>query len=366
MEWNLCSRRRRLLVAAGLVSAVAGLAPTVSAQNVDFSGKRIEITVPFSPGGGSDVYVRAMAPHLERHLPGKPSIIVRNLPGAGGVTGSNQFQARSKPDGTHVISTSSGTFLSYVFRREKTQYALEKWQPILISPQGAVIYVAASTGIQSSADIAKLKGRQLVFGGDTPTAGEMRIIVAMELMGLDVKHVWGVTRGPARLAFERGEFTINYDTTPGWLRNGVPLMKAGKAVPLFSFGIADEKGNIVRDPNLPDIPTFNEVYASMHGKPPAGPGYEAYKALFQIGIMLNKGLFLPADTPKNVVETWRAAVKRMLDDPEFEKHASAIVEGYPQTIGENAWPLVREAITVSPQAWDWIRNYLKTRHNVTL
>jgi len=342
------------------------LSPHASAQKVDFSGKRIEIIVPFSAGGGSDVYVRALAPHLEKQLPGKPSIIVRNIPGGGGVTGSNQFQARAKSDGTGAVSTSTGTFLSYVFNRSKTQYALDKWQPVLVSPQGAVVYVGPSAGIKSPKEVQKLKGKQLVFGGDSPTAGELRIIVAMELLGLDVKHVWGVTRGPARLAFERGEFNINYDTTPGWLKNGVPLANAGKAVPLFSFGIADEKGNIVRDPNLPDIPTLQEVYEMMHGKKPAGPNYEALRALFQMAVMLNKGLFLPADTPKPIVEAWRTAARNMLKDPLFEKQAGAVVEGYPQTVGEAARPIIKEAIEISPQVMDWIRTYLKTKHNVSL
>ena len=48
-----------------------------AAQKVDFSGKRIELLVPFPPGGGSDVYSRGLAPFLEKHLPGNPTIIIR-------------------------------------------------------------------------------------------------------------------------------------------------------------------------------------------------------------------------------------------------------------------------------------------------
>ena len=75
---------------------------------------------------------------------------------------------------------------------------------------------------------------------------------------------------------------------------GVDLVKAGKAVPLFALGVFNEKGDVVRDPNFKDLPSFPEAYELMHGKKPSGQGYEAWKALLQMGIMANKALFLAA------------------------------------------------------------------------
>ncbi|MBI1965375.1 MAG: tricarboxylate transporter, partial [Betaproteobacteria bacterium] len=73
-----------LLKRAACVGIVAGLAGLPSmdavAQPVDFADKRVELIVPFAPGGGADTYARALAPHLEKHLPGHPTIIVRNIP----------------------------------------------------------------------------------------------------------------------------------------------------------------------------------------------------------------------------------------------------------------------------------------------
>lgn len=351
-------------------SAVVGLAglpaTQAAAQKADFAGKRIEVIVPFAPGGGSDVYIRALGPHLEKHLPGNPSIIVRNVPGGGSIPGANQFQARAKPDGLNAIIVSASTVANFVLQKAKTQFELDKWQPVLLSPQGVVVYAATGLGVEKPQDIAKLKGQQLLFGGESPTSGELRIITTFEQLGLDVKPVWGLRRGNVRLAFERGEFNINYDSAPGYLKQGSQLVKAGKAVPLYSFGVADEKGNIVRDPNFPDIPSFPEAYELVHGKKPSGPGYEAWKALFQMGVMVNKGIFLPADTPKHIVEAWRTAARNVLADPEFQKTAASVVEGYPQFVGEAARPIIKEATTLSPAVWDWLRNYLKTKHNVTL
>jgi tripartite-type tricarboxylate transporter receptor subunit TctC len=363
-------RRPRLnsLAVLGTVSVLALAAAQVPAhaQTANFAGQRVDLLVPFAPGGGTDVYARALAPFLEKHLPGKPTLLVRNVPGGGSVTGANQFEARAKPDGLHAIVSSASTVTSYVFHKEKVQFHLSKWEPVIVSPLGSVVYAAASTGVKGPQDIAKLRGQQLVFGGGTATAGEARHIVSFELLGLNVKYVWGIARGPVRLAFERGEFNINYDAAQAYLKNAMPLVKAGKAVPLYSMGIIDAKGNVVRDPNLPELPTFVEVYELMHGKKPSGPGYEAWKALTQMGVMANKAILLPAGTPRHIVEAWRGAVRLMLEDPEFEKVAAIVAEGYPQSVGEEARPVIREATSLSPEVWEWLRTYYKKRHNLAL
>jgi tripartite-type tricarboxylate transporter receptor subunit TctC len=341
-------------------------ATQAAAQKVDFAGKRIEMLVPFNPGGGSDVYSRALAPFLEKYLPGNPTIIIRNVPGGGSITGANQFHNRAKPDGLHVLISSSSTVMNFVFRRSKFELDLGKMQPVVLSPQGSVVYVAPSLGVKSVKDLGKLKSQALTFGGNTPTGAEMRVTTAFDLLGLNVKYVWGIERGPARLAFERGEFTINYDTTPGFMKNASQLVKAGKAVPLFSLGVLDEKGNLVRDPNFKDMPNFAEVYEMMHGKKPSGPAYEAWKAVLKMGVMANKAILLPPGTPQPVVEAWRTAVRKTLEDREFDEKAGKVIEGYPQFVGESARPILNSATTLTPEVWEWLKTFLKTKHDVTL
>jgi len=357
----------RIAAWLGVLAVLAGLPLTqAAAQKVDFSGKRIELLVPFPPGGGSDVYSRGLAPFLEKHLPGNPTIIIRNVPGGGSIPGANQFNSRAKPDGLHALVCSSSTVMNFVFQRSKFELELNKLQPVLLSPQGSVIYVSPALGVKSAKDIAKLKGQALIFGGGGPTGAEMRMTATLDLLGLNVKYVWGIARGPVRLAFERGEFNINYDTTPGYLKNASQLVKAGKAVPLFALGVLDDKGNLVRDPNFKDLPSFAEVYEIMHGKKPSGPAFEAWKAILQMGVMANKSILLPAGTPQPIVDAWRAAVRKTLDDPEFEAKAAKVIEGYPQFVGEAARPIMKDATTLSPEVWEWIKTFLKTKHDVTL
>lgn len=361
-------RLGRLACALLFTAASAAVAAPAMAQAVDFAGKRIEFTVPGREGSGNDVYARVLAPYFEKHLPGKPTIIVRNLPGSGTIAGANKFQQSAKPDGSNVISVTSSTISNYTLKDPRVKYRLKTWIPIILSPQGSVFYVASSTGVKGPQDLPKLKEKALVYGGNSATSADLRITLSLGLLGILPKtHVWGADRGPARMALERGEFNANYDTTPAFLKNAKHLVDEGKAVPMFTLGVVNKKGEFVRDPNFPDLPSFYEAYQTMNdGKKPSGPAFEAWRNLIQIGVMANKFLALPEGTPKDIVETYRTAAKSILADPDFAKHAEAIVGGYDQVIGDDALPIIDEATSFSPAAWDWLDGWLKKNYDVSL
>jgi tripartite-type tricarboxylate transporter receptor subunit TctC len=363
---ELSVSKRSILAFGALVFAAGLTAAPACAQKADFTGKRILVTVPFAPGGGSDIYIRALQPYLEKHLPGNPTIIVLNVPGARSIPGAEQFQHRARADGTHAVVVSATTVGSFVFERSRVKYQFDKWEPVVLSPQGAVVYASPALGIKGPGDVAKLRGQGLVFGGQGATSAELRTIMTLALLGFKVNHVWGMNRGPVRLAFERGELNVNYDSTPGYLGGAMQLVKSGKAVPLYTMGITNEKGVLVRDPNVPDLPHFGEVFESVTGKKAAGPGFEAWMSVNKMLTMLNKGIFLPAGTPAPIVAAWRTAYANILKDPAFAKEAGKVIEGYPQFIGEAARPIIKDATTFTPEAWAWLKGYLKSDHNVTI
>jgi len=358
----------RMIACASLVAASAVFTAPTTALAVDFTNQRIEFIVPGREGSGNDVYARIFAPYFEKHLPGKPTILVRNLPGSGTIAGANKFQRSAKPDGLTVISVTSSTVSNYTLKDPRVRYKLETWIPIILSPQGSVFYAASSLGVKGPQDLPKLKEKDLVYGGNSPTSADLRITLSLELLGILPKtHVWGADRGPARMALERGEFNVNYDTTPGFLKNAKHLVDEGKAIPMFTLGVVNKEGQFVRDPNFPDLPSFYEAYQTMNGgKKPSGPSFEAWQNLIQIGVMSNKFLALPEGTPKDIVEVYRETAVKILKDPEFQKHAEAIVGGYEQVIGDDALPVIRNATNFSPDAWKWLNGWLQKTYNVTL
>ena len=360
---------RRAFILLAFVTASTGAAGWMNrpalAAGVDFSGKTIEWVVPFSVGGGSDTWARFNAPFLSRYLPGGPTIVIKNVPGGGSITGANQFAATAKPDGLTVLGTSGSTQFPYLLGDPRVKYEYKNWNVVLAAPTGGVVYISSKFGIKSVKELDKLQGHKLVYGSQGATSLDLVPMLGFRLLGLDVQHVFGMKgRGEGRLAFERGEATIDYQTTSAYLRNSVPLVNEGKAVPLFSWGAADETGNLVRDPTFPDLPDFEEAYELVHGKRPTGVEWEACKAFLISGFPAQKLLVLPKSTPMEIVETYRAAVRQMKDDPEYREKRDAAIGEYEQLTDQAGEGLYKAGTTISPEARQWVRDFLTKNYNV--
>src|ERR687898_1883989 len=153
---------KRVTAVAALGVAVA-LSGPAQAQKADFSGKRIEWIIPFQEGGGTDVWARFIVGPLSRELPGKPTIIIRNVPGGGSTTGANQFAQRAKPDGLTLLGTSGSTQFPYLLDDPRVKYDYKEWTALLASPTGGVVYVTSAAGIKNVQEIQKLQGQPLKF-----------------------------------------------------------------------------------------------------------------------------------------------------------------------------------------------------------
>ncbi len=239
---------------------------------------RVELIIPFGEGGGTDTWGR-FGRRISVSSAGQPDRCRQNIPGGGSTSGANQFEARAKPDGLTAIGTSGSTQFPYLLRDKRVQFEMRDWRVVLASPTGGVVYVNSDLGLESAADLSALENVQLRYGSQGATSLDLVPLLAFELLGLDVDAVFGMKgRGAGRLAFERGEVNIDYQTSSAFINNVVPLVNIGSAVPLFSWGAMDDDGNIVRDPSFPDLPSFPEAYEMMKGEKPSGPAWEAYKA----------------------------------------------------------------------------------------
>jgi len=351
--------------AAILPSSLA--APARAQGNVSFAGKTVEWVIPFSEGGGSDVWARFMAPFLSKHLPGNPNVIVRNAPGGGSITGTNEFVARARPDGLTFIGTSGSTQFPYLLGDQRVRYDYRELIPILVSPTGGVVYLPAGLGVANASELSKVKDTELVYASQGATSLDLVPMLAFLVMGLNVRFVFGMRgRGEGRLAFERGEATIDYQTSSAYLKNVTPLVERGTAVPMFSWGALNARGNIVRDPTFPDMPHFVEAYELMHGKKPSGVEFEAYKAFFGSGFAAQKPAMLPKGTPANIVAAYRKAFADAVKDPELQARKEAVLGSYEQAVGDDIDELYKVATSIDPTAREWVRNYLTSNHNVKL
>jgi tripartite-type tricarboxylate transporter receptor subunit TctC len=353
-------------LAIGGIAAAAMLVTALpaTAQGVDFSGKRIEWIIPYGTGGGSNRWARFYVPWLQKALPGNPVVAVKNMPGASSTKGTNYFARRGTKDGLTILGSSGSTQFPFLLGDRRVKYDYADWEVVLATPVGGVVYVNSSLGVKSSADMKKLQKFALKFGSQGPTSLDLVPLLAFEILGLNVKPVFGMKgRGPSRLAFERGEVRIDYQTTPAFLKRVMPLVKKGVAVPIMTWGTLDLKGNVVRDPTFPDLPHVGEVYQSMHGKAPRGPAWTAWKAFMAAGFPAQKMIFVKKGTPAPIVAAWRAAAAKAITLPGFEEAKNKALGKYEQAVGARAQTLKKVATAVPPNAKQWVLDWLKRRYN---
>ena len=337
-----------------------------ASQGADFSGETIEWIIPFNVGGGSDVWARLYAPFLQKYLPGNPIVAVKNMPGGGSIIGGNHFHTRVRPDGLTVFGSSGSTTFPYLLENPKVKYDFAKYKIVFASPTGGVAYIKPDLGVKTVADL-KGFGKQLAYASQGATSLDIIPLLAFEMMGLNVKAVFGYKgRGSGRVAFEQGEVNIDYQTSTAFIENVRPLIQQGQAVPLMTWGVLDDDGNIVRDPIEPDLPCMPEAYEIMYGERPKGPAWNAWKAFFIAGFGVQKAMWLPEKTPDDIVQAYREAATKVIADPEFQQVVAKSLGGYEQMAGETARKAFDQVLEVPGQDKKWLINWLETKYGVKL
>ena len=112
ISWCSIARIRDVAIAAVAIAAAAfALPPTAQAQSVAefYRGKSVELLIGYSGGGGYDVYARLLARHMGKHIPGNPTVVPRNMPGAGSLVLANWLYNVAPKDGTAFGAIGRGT-----------------------------------------------------------------------------------------------------------------------------------------------------------------------------------------------------------------------------------------------------------------
>ena len=362
--------KRTVLAAIGSLS-ICALAACATPSQGGSTGEdvglpaAISLTVPYAPGGGTDTWARFIAPYLSANMEGAPTVLVENAPGGESITGSNRYVNRGGTDGTTVLVTSGTTYIQALLGQPEVQFDFATMLPLMLNGTGGVVYVSAATGITGLDDFVDYD-ETLVYGGISATGLDLTMLQALDVLDVDIDATFGFEgRGPARLALERGETTIDYQTTSAYLTQVQPSVDAGTAVPLFSFGVLED-GEIVRDPALPDLPTLEEAYEIVNGKQPSGDAYDAYKAFLVPGYVYQKGIWANEGTPDSIVDAYRAAARDIAADADFVATSETVLGGYPLLPGDVAAEALVEAFTIPSAVRQYTLDMLADEYDVTL
>ncbi|MGH3095556.1 MAG: hypothetical protein ACRDMV_06095 [Streptosporangiales bacterium] len=354
------------VAATGLLSSACGGSLGGGGSDQAEVPSNVKLIVPFSTGGGTDTLARLLAPFLQKDVEGKPNFQVVNRPAGEGITGTNQFVQQNPDDGSQVLVSSATVTTQWLLGRSQVEYDFTKLKPLMVFGTGGVIYSSKQSGITSIEDL-KNPPEKLSYGGISATGNDLNILLAFDMLKLHPKTTFGFEgRGPARLALERGETNIDFQTTAAYQTEVKPLVDEGKAVPLMSFGVLNNKGEVVRDPNFKDLPTVPEVYEKLYGKKPSGEVYKAYVAFLAANFSYQKGLWATPDTPKSVRQAFIDATKPLKKSKAFEKKRENVLGNYPIYAGDEVQKSLSKAYTVPDSTKQYVTELLKNKYDTTI
>jgi tripartite-type tricarboxylate transporter receptor subunit TctC len=331
---------------AGFVARFLTVLPLLAqgaARADDFyKGKTITIVVTAPAGGTNDFYARLFAAHLPPLIPGHPTIVVQNMPGAGGMIGANYLYNSTPKDGTYLGSALNTVALNEVLSPDRAKYQSEKFTWIGRSEAPVHTLVAwTANGLRSVADAEK---RDVQTASEAPgTASQFFPNLANAFVGTRFKLVSGYEgAGNIRMALSRGEVEASGSDTWAAIANSQPdWVREKKIIPLFQI-------RFKRDATLPDTPTLLELVHDPKGR----AVISFMTSIDAIGFNLMGPPGIPADR----VALLRSAFDKMVADPTFAQQVQKAGDMPSPMAGSDLQKLV-DSIHLTPK--DIVADFLK-------
>jgi tripartite-type tricarboxylate transporter receptor subunit TctC len=332
-------KMRQSILKASLVSAaiaatfLTALAPLpAQPQSQDFyRGKTLTIVVGFTSGGGFDINARLLARHMARHIPGNPTIVVQNMPGAAGLNSVQYLETAAPRDGTVIDIFNFGNIGDSKLAPDKIKVDFRKFNWIgSISQDLTVCYVWHAFGPKN---LAELKARTVVHMGRTAigSSSDLNQRILKNVFGVRIQQVTGYPGSvEERLAVERGETDGNcgaWSSIPSdWIeqRRIFPIIRSGPVLP----------------PDLPpDVPYSVDIA-------PSGREAAAIKLLVASG-QIGRPFIASAAVPSDRIRVLRDAFNATMKDPQFVAEAQKLRQPLSPKTGEEALRVVDEIYAAS-------------------
>lgn len=312
-------------LSSGLIGGVVlsgGLMWNAAAAEFDaeshFSSQTITILVASGAGSATDLNARNIASVLGQNIPGNPEVVVSNMPGGGGVTGLNHFYNTAEPDGLTLFFQGGTAYRQIHADIVGAEHDLNEMAALGGIGGGAVAYGSAAR-IDGVADLYQNEGDDLFVGlrglSSAPTFDMLARLAALETSFRGVVYPGGASE--ARLAIFRGEADVFSENEPAFSQQIVPEIEEGRVVPLWQTGLLVD-GELVRDPQTPNVPTFKEAYAELGAPELTGILAEAME-LLDLTNTVFFSLYTAPGTPDEIVEVLGESVWETLNDPAFRE-----------------------------------------------
>ncbi|MFM1815538.1 MAG: hypothetical protein RLZ98_2233 [Pseudomonadota bacterium] len=303
-----------------LLAALSLIETAHATEPPDFKSKTISIIVPFRAGGGTDAAARLIATMIANELPGKPKLIVRNIPGGGGLPAVNYFVQQTQPDGLTMVMGSSSLSDPINYRKPQSKFDTTKFQIVGGVGRGGSLLILRRDAEPRLLDKSK---PPVIMGsiGGIPRFSLQMTAWGIELLGWNAKWVVGYPgTDDLMLAIDRGEVDM---TATSNMFQIMKLTDGAKFMIIAQTG-SPEGGRYVPRPEAPKVPVFNDMVAGRIADPIAGKAFAYWKSVSSI----DKWVALASATPPDITSVYREAFVRVVGNPMFKVYGRKISQDF--------------------------------------
>ena len=317
---------------AACLTLAAGMSGA-SAQDADFyRGRQIKVIVSTVAGGDYDGWMRLIARHWTKHIPGEPTFVIQNMPGAGGIIAANSFYHTAPRDGSTIAMIGRNLPFQALMKADGIRFDPSKFVWIGSPELSGRICIASENAAVTKAE--DLFSTELIVGGaGAGTAVSTTPKLLASLLGMKFRVVEGYgSANSAQHAIEKGEVngicqTVSALRTfrPGWLESGkLRVLFNMERSPLAEFG-------------APSILKFAKT-----------PEQRQILTLYSASVELGRPIIAPPDTPADRVDILRKSFESTLSDPDFLEDARKLKLDVLPVRGEDLRTLIQDLMETPP------------------
>lgn len=322
------------LAILGLAAVGAALAAgTAPARAGFYDGKSITVLIGYGPGSGVTLTARNFAKFWKPNIPGKPNLIIKNMPGGGALKAQNFFYEKARRDGLTLIWGPTA-WVGRLIGAPGVRAKYEEFEVIGSFKNEYISYTRKDLrpGLRLTKAADLLKSKTPIVIGCTRPSSNLCILhrLGFEILGVPHRLVAGFRSTPKTMrAIMQSE--VDTHTTPGRTYRAVvepAFKKDDRGLGLYYYPLLDKAGNPLKNPDFPDLPSFTDVYKEIHGgKMPSGVRWQAMQMINNVISQFNSAAYAPPGTPKEALAVLRASFRKTLTSkgyPEFHRKAMMV------------------------------------------
>jgi len=313
------------------------------AQTPYFQGKTIRFIVGYPAGSTHDLWARLVGPYMTKYIPGSPTTIVQNMPGAGSATAANYVYGVAKPDGLSIAVVNAALYFDQLLSRTEVQFDWSKFAWIgSTTPADSLLYIWAAAPYKTIQDVRSATTPPKCGSTGTGNTGYFLPKLLEETIGAKFTIVAGYQGGAEiELAAERGEVQCRAISIPVYFGREPFLTWEKKGLSRILVQTGKKK-----DSRLREVPTLSEL---MDQYKTAAPLRRLSDVMLSAGSF---GLWPAMTSPKTAeehVKTLRAAFNQTLKSPEFLAEAKQKNTEVELISGEELTKLAKEVVVQPPE-----------------